>query len=50
MQVDAPRAEPRVTRIETGQFCWQSWERTVAVASDVDAFIAGLNGVGARDS
>jgi len=49
VEVDAPGAEPRVTRIETGQFRWQSWERTVAVASDVDAFIAGLDDFSARD-
>jgi len=49
VDIDAPGAEPRVTRIETGQFRWQSWERTVAVASDVDAFIADLDGVGTRE-
>ena len=49
VDIDASDADPRVTRIETGQFRWQAWERTLAVASDVDAFIAGLDGVGARD-
>ena len=49
VDLDGPGTEPRVTRMETGQFRWQSWERSVAVASDVDAFIAGLSGVGARD-
>ena len=49
VDLDGPGTEPRVTRMETGQFRWQSWERSVAVASDVDAFIAGLSGIGARD-
>lgn len=49
VEIDAPGATPRVERIETGQFTWQTWEEIVAVASDVDAFIARLTEVGARD-
>lgn len=49
VEVGAPGAEPSVTRIETGQFRWQAWDETVAVASDVDAFITLLADVGARD-
>ena len=49
VEVDAPGADPRVTRMETGQFRWQLWERTVAVASDVDAVISGLDGIDPRD-
>ncbi len=49
VEIDAPGAAPRVTRLETGQFKWQVWEQTVAVASDVDEFIARLAKVGARD-
>lgn len=49
VEIDAPGAAPRVTRLETGQFNWQAWEQTVAVASDVDEFIARLAKFGASD-
>ena len=49
VEIDAPGAVPRVSRLETGQFNWQSWEHTVAVASDVDEFIARLANAGASD-
>ena len=49
VEIDDAGVAPRVTRLETGQFAWQSWEQTVAVASDVDAFIARLADVGAHD-
>jgi hypothetical protein len=49
VQIDAPGAEPRVQRIATGQHDWQTWEHTVAVASDVDALIDRLGRLGARD-
>jgi len=49
VEIDAAGAAPRVTRLETGQFNWQAWEQTVAVASDVDEFIARLANVGASD-
>jgi DNA repair exonuclease SbcCD nuclease subunit len=49
VEIDAPGAVPRVTRLETGQFKWHVWEQTVAVASDVDEFIARLANVGASD-
>ncbi len=43
VEIDAPGALPRVQRIKTGQFIWQTWEQTVSVASDVDALISRLN-------
>ncbi len=49
VEIDAPGAAPRVTRLETGQFKWQVWEQTVAVASDVDEFIARLANASASD-
>lgn len=49
VEIDGPGAAPRVTRLATGQFNWQSWEQTVAVASDVDELIARLADAGAGD-
>ena len=49
VEIDAAGAAPRVTRLAIGQFNWQVWEQTVAVASDVDEFIARLANVGASD-
>ena len=49
VEIDAPGVAPRVTRLETGQFKWQTWEQNVAVASDVDEFIVRLAAVGASD-
>lgn len=49
VEIDAPGAEPRVTRLATGRFDWQSWEQTVSVASDVDEFIARLANVCGSD-
>lgn len=49
VEIDAVGAAPRVIRLETGKFNWQAWEQTVAVASDVDEFIARLANVGAGD-
>ena len=49
VEIDAPGAAPRVTPLETGQFNWQAWEQTVAVASDVDEFIARLAKVGTNE-
>ena len=49
VEIGARSAAPSVTRLETGQFNWQAWEQTVAVASDVDEFIARLAQVGASD-
>ncbi len=49
VQIDAAGATPVVQRLATGQHDWQSWEATVAVDSDVDALIARLAGLGARD-
>lgn len=49
VEIDAPGCEPRVTRLKTGQFIWQSWDQTMAVASDVDVFIGHLAGVTERD-
>lgn len=49
VEIDGPGAMPRVTRLGTGQFKWQSWEHTLAVASDVDEFIARLANAGASD-
>lgn len=49
VDIDAPGCEPRVTRLETGRFIWQSWDQAVAVASDVDVFVGRLAGVTERD-
>lgn len=49
VEIDGPGAMPLVTRLETGQFKWQSWQHTLAVASDVDEFIARLANAGASD-
>ncbi len=49
VEIDGPGAVPRVTQLETGQFKWQVWEQAVAVASDVDEFIARLANAGASD-
>lgn len=38
-----------MTRLETGQFKWQSWENSLAVASDLDEFIARVANAGASD-
>ena len=43
VEIDGPGALPLVTRLETGRFKWQSWEHSIAVASDVDEFIARLS-------
>ena len=49
VEIDGSGTMPRVTRLDTGQFKWQSWEHTVAVASDVDEFIARLANACASD-
>ena len=49
VEIDTPGAVPRVARLATGQFNWQVWEQTVAVASDVDEFTARLDKAGASD-
>ena len=49
VEIDGPGAVPRVIRLDTGQFKWQSWEHTLAVSSDVDEFIARLANAGASD-
>ena len=49
VEIATAGAAPSVTRLETGRFSWQAWEQAVAVASDVDEFIARLAKVGARD-
>lgn len=49
VEIDAPGAVPRVTRLATGRFDWQTWEQAIAVASDVDGFIARLGTLGAGD-
>ena len=49
VEIDSAGAVPRVTRLETGQFNWQAWEQTVAVASDVDGLIARLANADASD-
>ena len=49
VEIEGPRAAPRVTRLETGHFNWQAWEQMVAVTSDVDEFIARLVNAGACD-
>lgn len=40
VRIDAPGALPQVTRVATGRHVWESAEHAIAVASDVDAFIA----------
>jgi DNA repair exonuclease SbcCD nuclease subunit len=47
--LDGPGAEPRVTPLPTSRHDWQAWTHTLAVASDLDALIARLAGLGARD-
>lgn len=49
VEIDAPGCEPRVKRLETGQFNWQSMDQTVAVASDVDLIVERLAGATERE-
>ena len=49
VEVDAPGAIPRITRLETARHAWGSWNHAIGVPSDVDALCARLSGVSARD-
>lgn len=49
VQIDGAGAEPAVTRLPTGQYRWQAWERTLAIASDVDGLITQLADLQAGD-
>jgi DNA repair exonuclease SbcCD nuclease subunit len=49
VQIDAPGAEPLVTRLATGKYVWQAWQQSLSVTSDADELIAKLDAVGPRD-
>jgi DNA repair exonuclease SbcCD nuclease subunit len=43
VEIAGPGVEPVVTRLATGKYTWQTWEQSLAVASDADAMIARLD-------
>lgn len=49
VEIAAPGAEPQVTPLAVGQFRWQRLAATLQVASDVDALVDQLAGVGPGD-
>jgi DNA repair exonuclease SbcCD nuclease subunit len=49
VEIAGPGAEPVVSRLATGKYTWQTWEQSLAVASDADAMIARLDAAAAGD-
>jgi DNA repair exonuclease SbcCD nuclease subunit len=43
VEIDGPGCEPVVTRLATGKYTWQTWDQSLAVASDADALVARLD-------
>jgi DNA repair exonuclease SbcCD nuclease subunit len=43
VEIEGPGCEPVVTPLATGKYTWQTWEQSLAVASDADALSARLD-------
>jgi DNA repair exonuclease SbcCD nuclease subunit len=43
VEIDGAGCEPVVTRLATGKYTWQTWDQSLAVASDADALVARLD-------
>jgi DNA repair exonuclease SbcCD nuclease subunit len=49
VEIEGPGVEPVVTRLATGKYTWQTWEQSLAVASDADAMIERLDAATSGD-
>ena len=49
VDINAPGAEPRISRLEIGQFVWTTRDEVLSVPSDLDGVIARLAESGPRD-